>query len=182
MPPRKQANAGSKEPSTTSSTGDTKTDADTVDLDALRAKARARASAHRQPTQNPISYKLFVIFLLVPLASMLWSAEAPRRPFSLLTTPRVGAAKSTSGEEPALIEPRVLLLTAHPDDEILFAPTVLDLLSEEKKATASLWSLCLSTGDFGGGAVLGQKRRAEWNASWTVLGLDEDKRTLLDVP
>jgi len=182
--PRKQVNSSSSgaKPATTKPASATATDGKPApDLDALRAQARARAQL-RPMSQTPVNYKLYLIFLIVPIVSMLWSAEAPKRPFSLLTAPRIGAKAVTDDSKPSLIDPRILVLTAHPDDEILFAPTILELLSDEKKNSTMLWSLCLSTGDFGGGPELSEKRKAEWNKSWASFGLEEDKRSILDIP
>jgi len=68
---------------------------------------------------------------------------------------------------------RVLLLTAHPDDECLFfAPTVLSLSAE-----VEVHSLCLSVGDAEG---LGKTRRAELQLSLDVLGVARDRRWVVD--
>jgi N-acetylglucosaminylphosphatidylinositol deacetylase len=82
---------------------------------------------------------------------------------------------------------RVLLLTAHPDDECLFfAPTVssLQALAPRDGLTAEhlkveLYSLCLSVGNADG---LGETRREELSRSLDVLGIDEDKRWVVDHP
>jgi hypothetical protein len=40
---------------------------------------------------------------------------------------------------------RVLVLTAHPDDEVMFfAPTIINLVGRR----VPVWALCLSTGEF----------------------------------
>lgn len=74
---------------------------------------------------------------------------------------------------------RVLLLTAHPDDECLFfAPTVLGLVA--KKAPApEVYSLCLSTGNADG---LGETRQAELGRSLGILGVEGDRRWVVDHP
>lgn len=118
-----------------------------------------------------------LIFLLWPLVQSLWTPEAPKRPFSLLRDPTTNLPLTDE-----LIEPKILLVTAHPDDEVLIAPTVLSLLDEEHSKTATLYALTLSTGDFNGGKELGEKRTEEWKGSWDVLGLSEDRRFILDVP
>lgn len=82
---------------------------------------------------------------------------------------------------------RVLLVTAHPDDESLFfAPTVISLLSHKrnggfkKGAThTEVYSLCLSTGDADG---LGKTRQQELVRALDVLGVEEDKRWIVDNP
>lgn len=110
---------------------------------------------------------------------MYWTSEAPKRPFSVVRTRENGEIIPVS--ERYQIKPNILLLTAHPDDEILFAPTILSLLTEERRGNSTLWSMCLSNGDFDGGPELGIKRTEEWNRSWTVLGLEEERRVILDV-
>ncbi|EKM57507.1 uncharacterized protein PHACADRAFT_45927, partial [Phanerochaete carnosa HHB-10118-sp] len=80
---------------------------------------------------------------------------------------------------------RVLLLTAHPDDECLFfAPTVSSLLtppstSHLSERNVELYSLCLSIGNAGG---LGEVRRDELARSLSVLGIPETRRWLVDHP
>ena len=107
----------------------------------------------------------------------MWSSEAPKRPFSLLRNKETGAPVTDQ-----LIEPKILLVTAHPDDEVLVAPTVLSLLDAEHSQTSTLYALCLSTGDLHGGKELGERRTLEWKESWDVLGLSEERRFILDVP
>lgn len=81
---------------------------------------------------------------------------------------------------------RILLLTAHPDDECLFfAPTVSALLAQasadsvEGKSAHEVYSLCLSVGNADG---LGAVRRDELANSLDVLGVDANKRWVLDHP
>ena len=93
---------------------------------------------------------------------------------------------------------RYLLLTAHPDDEAMFfAPTILGLqgrasvvqaqtdaseqtvLSGKSESDSPLYSLCLSVGDADG---LGSTRREELAQSLNVLGIDADKRWIVDHP
>ena len=62
---------------------------------------------------------------------------------------------------------RVLLVTAHPDDECMFfAPTIRNIL----KQNGSLELLCLSTGD---GAGKGRIRVEELHKSCRVLGISK---------
>ncbi|KAF8724731.1 hypothetical protein AX14_008635 [Amanita brunnescens Koide BX004] len=69
---------------------------------------------------------------------------------------------------------RILLLTAHPDDECLFfAPTLLAL------AHQPVYSLTLSTGNADG---LGNLRRRELHGSLNVLGVSPDRRWAIDHP
>jgi N-acetylglucosaminylphosphatidylinositol deacetylase len=101
---------------------------------------------------------------------------------------------------------RILLLTAHPDDECLFfAPTILSLVSHKGKKpiqnsqhtdpsfeegvdveaktvdvlSPEVYSLCLSIGDADG---LGETRKAELERSLDVLGIEEGKRWIVDHP
>lgn len=83
-------------------------------------------------------------------------------------------------------EANILLLTAHPDDECMFfAPTLLGIsswansLEGEKSTTTNLHSLCLSVGN---ADALGNVRRDELSKSLDVLGIDENRRQLIDVP
>lgn len=72
--------------------------------------------------------------------------------------------------------PKVLLVTAHPDDESLFfAPTLASLRASD----ADVYLLCLSTGDADG---LGTVRQPELIRSLDVLGIPDGKRWILDNP
>ncbi len=90
--------------------------------------------------------------------------------------------------------PRILLLTAHPDDEtFFFGPTLTSLIpslsapvsaSSVEKASDTValtfpqaYSLCLSVGNADG---LGNIRRRELGDSLDVLGVAEDRRWILD--
>jgi N-acetylglucosaminylphosphatidylinositol deacetylase len=90
--------------------------------------------------------------------------------------------------------PRILLLTAHPDDEtFFFGPTLTSLIpslsapvSESSREKASdtvaltipqVYSLCLSVGNADG---LGDTRRRELGDSLDILGVSEDRRWILD--
>ncbi|OBZ67678.1 putative N-acetylglucosaminyl-phosphatidylinositol de-N-acetylase [Grifola frondosa] len=74
---------------------------------------------------------------------------------------------------------RLLLLTAHPDDECMFfAPTILAVLAQPSPPP-KLYSLCLSIGDAGG---LGNVRMDELEKSLDVLGIERDRRWVLDHP
>ncbi|KAL1658543.1 putative deacetylase LmbE-like domain-containing protein [Schizophyllum commune] len=71
---------------------------------------------------------------------------------------------------------RVLLVTAHPDDEAMFfAPTLLALAAKN----VSVYSLCLSVGNADG---LGDVRRREFGESLDALGVPEKRRWVLDDP
>lgn len=81
---------------------------------------------------------------------------------------------------------RILLLTAHPDDECMFfAPTITALTSPsadtatENAAAPELFSLCLSVGDADG---LGNIRKEELAHSLDVLGVSQLRRWFVDSP
>ncbi|KAJ3977886.1 LmbE-like protein [Lentinula raphanica] len=89
---------------------------------------------------------------------------------------------------------RVLLVTAHPDDECLFfSPTILGLkkdssrtlhasdseITTKKQPASELFSLCLSVGDADG---LGHVRKEEYERSMDVLGIEAKNRMTLDDP
>ena len=101
-----------------------------------------------------------VTFLILSvIARLLIRADHSEAAFSKLNTPE-----------------HFLLLTAHPDDEaFFFGPTITALVSE---SNAKLYSLCLSIGDADG---QGKKRITELSDSLDVLGIDKDKRWVLDV-
>ncbi|KAL7424978.1 N-acetylglucosaminyl-phosphatidylinositol de-N-acetylase [Cryptotrichosporon argae] len=72
--------------------------------------------------------------------------------------------------------PSALLVTAHPDDEVMFfSPTVLGLAAEGWHLSA----VCLSNGN---GDGLGEVRQKELYASYGVLGLWPDDITLVEHP
>ena len=76
------------------------------------------------------------------------------------------------------VYPRVLLVTAHPDDECMFfAPTIQAI--QRHDPTVELFSLCLSMGDADG---LGAIRKKELEDSLDVLGFHQDRRWVLDHP
>lgn len=73
---------------------------------------------------------------------------------------------------------RVLLLTAHPDDECLFfAPTVLAL--REDPTHPEIYSLTMSVGN---ADSLGETRKDELSRSLDVMNIDQDKRWVVDHP
>ena len=130
----------------------------------------------------PIRPGLYVILTLVPLF------------FSLLYQPLRSGDVFPDGSDINHPSPRILLLTAHPDDEtFFFGPTVTSLIpsfavpqsrrssdnTSDSIALMSLqvYSLCLSVGNADG---LGNIRRRELGDSLDVLGVAEDKRWVLD--
>ncbi|KAF5349661.1 hypothetical protein D9756_008965 [Leucocoprinus leucothites] len=73
-------------------------------------------------------------------------------------------------------QPRILLLTAHPDDECLFfGPTLLSL----EKTDAMIFALSLSTGNADG---LGAVRIEEFHKSYETLGVPAERRWIVDHP
>lgn len=82
---------------------------------------------------------------------------------------------------------RVLLLTAHPDDECMFfAPTVLSLTGVQnmrsnvpEQSRPELYSLCLSIGNADG---LGETRKDELWKSLDVLDIPNHRRWVVDKP
>ncbi|KXN87776.1 N-acetylglucosaminyl-phosphatidylinositol de-N-acetylase [Leucoagaricus sp. SymC.cos] len=73
---------------------------------------------------------------------------------------------------------RILILTAHPDDECMFfAPTILGLNVAQENLEVS--SLCLSVGDADG---LGVVREKEYHESYAVLGVPAERRWIVDHP
>lgn len=90
---------------------------------------------------------------------------------------------------------RVLLLTAHPDDECMFfAPTITALVTRiygdasapralevelDRRNATIIYSLCLSIGD---ADSLGHIRRGEIGRSLDVLGISKSNRWVLDRP
>ncbi|KDQ58798.1 hypothetical protein JAAARDRAFT_193318 [Jaapia argillacea MUCL 33604] len=108
--------------------------------------------------------------------------------FAILFT-QVHHNRSTFLSKPSGEPARVLLLTAHPDDECLFfAPTLLSLTQHRDPSPggekdqldgAEVSSLCLSIGDADG---LGLTRKWELAKSLDVLGVEEGRRWVLDSP
>ncbi|KAF8888573.1 putative deacetylase LmbE-like domain-containing protein [Infundibulicybe gibba] len=84
---------------------------------------------------------------------------------------------------------RILLLTAHPDDECLFfAPTIQSLLSIGRvgqsrsptlDSTPEIYSLCLSSGNADG---LGKVRQIELQRSLNILGINDENQRVEDHP
>jgi len=108
-----------------------------------------------------------VYALPVFLALLLGSLHNPSRSPSAHFVPEDGS--------PA----RVLLVTAHPDDEaFFFGPTLSALVrNQDDSRSTEIYSLCLSTGDADG---LGTVRVHELAASLDVLGVKEGHRWVLD--
>lgn len=114
---------------------------------------------------------LYVILALVPvLVSLLHQPLHLPHPFLL--------------DSNVQYSPRILLLTAHPDDEtFFFGPTLTSLipsLSAPLSVTPTfpqVYSLCLSVGNADG---LGDLRKRELGDSLDILGVADDRRWILD--
>ena len=74
---------------------------------------------------------------------------------------------------------RILLLTAHPDDECMFFAPTIQALTFDRVTSSHVHSLCLSTGDADG---LGDLRKEELSRSLDVLGVHPANRALVDHP
>ena len=124
---------------------------------------------------------LYVLFALVPVLVGL-----------LLQPLHLGHAFSL-GSNATQNSPRILLLTAHPDDEtFFFGPTLTSLIpsfaapvsassgsnaSDSVTTFPQVYSLCLSVGNADG---LGDIRRRELGDSLDILGVTKDRRWILD--
>ena len=139
------------------------------------------STVRRKPPGSNMAV-LYVILALVPvLVSLLLQPLHSPHPFLL--------ESNATHHSP----PRILLLTAHPDDEtFFFGPTLTSLIpslsapvSESVREKASntpftlpqVYSLCFSVGNADG---LGDIRRRELGDSLDVLGVTEDRRWVLD--
>ncbi|KZT25688.1 LmbE-like protein [Neolentinus lepideus HHB14362 ss-1] len=103
----------------------------------------------------------FLTLLIIPVLAILFAARV-----------EVNISQLFSGPCHA----RVLLLTAHPDDECMFFGPTLTAL-KRRQGDVDVHSLCLSIGDADG---LGDVRRRELGRSLDVLGVDSRRRRVLD--
>ena len=118
----------------------------------------------------------------MPTTTQYWAISAILAfLFSIFSVPLVprNFAESLTSQNPL----RVLLLTAHPDDECMFfAPTLLGLNAlggDVPRTNFELYSLCLSSGDSDG---LGDVRKGELGRSLDVLGIPEERRWIKETP
>ncbi|KAF5368938.1 hypothetical protein D9758_002919 [Tetrapyrgos nigripes] len=117
----------------------------------------------------------FIVLLLSVLLAALRVPKYSNPTFTDLES--IPSLEATGKQE------KILLVTAHPDDECLFfAPTLLGSTfgaSQDVKTNPELFSVCLSIGDADG---LGSVRRDEYERSLDVLGIKKDNRMVLDLP
>ncbi|KAI9328302.1 putative deacetylase LmbE-like domain-containing protein [Zopfochytrium polystomum] len=118
--------------------------------------------------------------MLAPSA-LLVSPPPPPSPQSSSTSQRRARAAAAAGRGGVL---RVLLVTAHPDDECMFfAPLLLGLDAQQQRANGAakvlVSVLCLSSGNADG---LGSVRKTELTKSCAELGIAPDRVTVIDHP
>ncbi|KAJ7244617.1 putative deacetylase LmbE-like domain-containing protein [Mycena haematopus] len=104
----------------------------------------------------------FLLILTVTIAFLL----RPRRVYSF------GPAAEGQDE-------RILLLTAHPDDETFFFSPTLTALSHMQKVGRDVFVVCLSTGNAKG---LGDVRKEEFGRALEIFGIQQARRFILDHP
>lgn len=134
-----------------------------------------------QPRPSSFPFLFAVIF---PLFRLLFSLTPIAQPHFNLLTPK---SIDTLGEKPS-----ALIVTAHPDDEVMFfSPTILNLIG----AGWDVRGLCLSTGKshswilmraktfFAGNSEdLGQSRKEEFTKSYAALGVPAENLEIIDHP
>ncbi|WWC68326.1 uncharacterized protein I206_102251 [Kwoniella pini CBS 10737] len=116
---------------------------------------------------TPLVFFAFLIPLLTLLSpyTSLLSRKHHLGIFDSLQTPILGDGAS-----------RALLVTAHPDDEVMFfSPTILSLIQEGWEVSG----LCLSSGNDTG---LGTIRKQELYGSYETLGVSRDRVKVIDHP
>lgn len=140
------------------------------------------AQGPRQPRHPSFPFLFAVIF---PLFRLLFSLTPIAQPqdFNLLTPKSI----DTLGDKPA-----ALIVTAHPDDEVMFfSPTILNLIGVGWDVTG----LCLSTGkphswtpvktkafSAGNSEDLGQSRKEEFIKGYAALGVPAENLEIIDHP
>lgn len=108
--------------------------------------------------------------VIIPLL-LAWLLSSPQSSTSLLS--------STQFQDTAT---KILLLTAHPDDEVLFfAPTILALTSQksDESTHTQIFAICLSTGNAEGHGTV---RKDEFHRSLDILGIPQSNRRLIENP
>ena len=147
-----------------------------------------------------------LLFLLVPMIQMLWTAEAPRRPFgairdpetglfrmkevSVATTAAITTTTTTAGAGAGdgtevnaeikkvyeLINPRVLTVVTTPRDVMSFVVTLGLMEDQERRDYSEVFVLSVGAG--ADGADGGEKDG--WGRVLDVVGIDKDRRFILD--
>ncbi|WWC96652.1 hypothetical protein V866_003524 [Kwoniella sp. B9012] len=119
-----------------------------------------------QRTRPYIPLAILLLTSLIPLLALLFPyfSTQPTAHFSTyIPSTRDG-------------HPTALILTAHPDDEVMFfSPTILSLVSEGWTVSG----LCLSTGNSSG---QGDTRTEELYGSYKVLGVERENVRIIDHP
>ncbi|OCF56718.1 hypothetical protein L486_05572 [Kwoniella mangroviensis CBS 10435] len=127
----------------------------------------SKRSGHSEQRTRPyIPLPILLLTSLIPLLALLFPY------FSTQPTARFSTyIPSNRGDHPT-----ALILTAHPDDEVMFfSPTILSLVSEGWTVSG----LCLSTGNSSG---LGNIRTEELYGSYEVLGVLRENVKVIDHP
>ncbi|EJC97649.1 uncharacterized protein FOMMEDRAFT_171583 [Fomitiporia mediterranea MF3/22] len=148
------------------------------------ANANANTGTNVGPT---LTFRL--LFLLIPLLQMLWSAEAPLRPFSAIRDRVTGELVGGSGE---LIVPRVMILLPGSGDsgggdgwmrDVERVMPTIGLLSEEKRREyLGLWVVSLDPDEGKGEEGKGEEWGGESErAFWDVMGVEESRRARVPV-
>ena len=107
-----------------------------------RAWAFPRTRVPKRQTQSPNQRSAVVLDNLMALLTLLWGTSLAIALASVLV---VSLVRWTGGKRSLKTDGRVLLITAHPDDEsMFFAPTVITLT----QANVEVFLLCLSEGHF----------------------------------
>lgn len=133
-----------------------------------------------------------LLFLLVPMIQMLWTAEAPRRPFGSIRDPETGLFRmkkvesgsslgrggeggetSVERKEYEIINPRVLTVITNPRSIMQCIVTLSLMCGTERREFSEVFVLSVSPGK-GEGEVEG------WNKALDIAGVEKDRRFVLD--
>ncbi|WWC60609.1 uncharacterized protein I303_103183 [Kwoniella dejecticola CBS 10117] len=138
------------------------------------------ALAQRRTPPEPASLspsRPFTPLLLLAVLAPLFALLSPYNPLSSLSQHSNPFESFPLAESNALSDtPKALIVTAHPDDEVMFfSPTIWSL----NKAGWEVSGLCLSTGNSSG---LGAMRTDELYKSYEVLGVERKRIGIIDHP
>ncbi|WVR05587.1 hypothetical protein IAU60_002606 [Kwoniella sp. DSM 27419] len=132
-----------------------------------------RTTAAGRPTSRRTLQLPILLTLLIPLLALFSQLYLPTRTTSDLLSLATLVGDNTEATGKAL---SALVLTAHPDDEVMFfSPTILGLL----QGGWDVNGLCLSSGNSSG---LGETRKEELMRSYEVLGVDKSRVKLIEHP